>query len=139
MPLLTRLYIKASFLFLALALLSGVLITGARIWSAPPWVSSLSPVYFHLFLVGWVTELIFGVAYWMFPKVSRESYHGSPFLSWGTFLLLNIGLLLRVIGEPWLTLSPHPGPKILVISSAALQFTAGIFFVINTWKRVKLR
>jgi hypothetical protein len=136
MPLLTRLYIKASFVFLALALLSGALIAGGRIWSTSSWIAALSPVYFHLFLVGWVTELIFGVAYWMFPKFSREKYHGSPFLSWGTFLLLNLGL---VLGEPWITISAVPAAKIIVFTSAVLQLIAGVFFVINTWTRVKLR
>jgi hypothetical protein len=34
------------------------------------------PVYLHLFMIGWVTQMIFGVAYWMFPRVSKENPRG---------------------------------------------------------------
>ena len=43
----------------------------------PPIVSGLTPVYFHLFMVGWVTQMIFGVIFWMFPIVTRARPRGS--------------------------------------------------------------
>lgn len=63
MPALTRWYIKTSLLHLVLALATGTLLAGRSVIGLPPEVGSLSPVFFHLFMVGWVTELIFGIVY----------------------------------------------------------------------------
>lgn len=35
-------------------------------------VAALSVTYVHLFVVGWLTPLIFGVALWLFPKMSES-------------------------------------------------------------------
>lgn len=51
-------------------------------------------------MVGWVTQMIIGVAFWMFPKYTRERPRGSEALAWITYVLLNVGLLLRAIAEP---------------------------------------
>lgn len=72
MPPMTRLYIKTALAFFVLALLAGLLLTIRPLTAAAPVFGALSPVYFHLFMVGWVTQLIAGVAYWMFPKFSKE-------------------------------------------------------------------
>jgi heme/copper-type cytochrome/quinol oxidase subunit 1 len=37
----------------------------------------MTPAYFHLFLVGWVTQMIFGVIYWMFPIITRTRPRGN--------------------------------------------------------------
>ena len=58
------------------------------------------PTYLHLVTVGWLTNLIFGVAFWMFPRYTAESPRGSDALGWASYAGLNAGLLLRLIGEP---------------------------------------
>jgi cbb3-type cytochrome oxidase subunit 1 len=135
MPLLTRWMIKTSMLYLGLALFVGLLPPLARAvgWgSVPP---GLTPVYVHLFMVGWVSLLIFGVVFWMFPKYSREKPRGSDKLGWAVFWLINAGLLFRVIGEGF-ALPREEGGWLLVLS-AVLQWLAGLLFVVNTWGRVK--
>jgi hypothetical protein len=99
----------------------------------------LTPIYFHLLMVGWVTQLIFGVALWMFPKFSAAQPRGNERLGWATFWLLNVGLLLRVIGEPLVVLQPETAAGLLVALSAVLQWLAGMGFVLNTWPRVRER
>lgn len=71
MPHITRLFIKTSLLYLVAALLAGLLLMLRPLVDLPVIVGGLSPVYFHLFMVGWVMQLIVGVAYWMFPKWSK--------------------------------------------------------------------
>jgi hypothetical protein len=139
MPPLTRWFIKLSMLYLGAALLIGVALAGRAIWPMPPGVGALSPAYFHLFLFGWVTQLIFGVVYWMFPKYSQENPHGSERLWQAIFWLLNVGLLLRVLSEPAQILSDRAVWGWVLALSAVLQWLAGIFFVANTWNRVKER
>jgi hypothetical protein len=48
-------------------------------------------------------------------------------------------LLLRAIGEPWVTLQPGTAIGWLLAASAILQMLAGWAFVANTWARVKER
>jgi hypothetical protein len=135
----TRWFIKSSFLFLFAAFAFSILSVARTIVDLPEVVAYLRPVHLHFFTVGWATQLIFGVAYWMFPKYSREKPRGSEGLAWATFGLLNSGLVLRVLGEPMNALRPGAGWAWLVAASALTQWLAGMAFVVNTWSRVKER
>jgi len=139
MPRLARYFIKAGFVYLAMALLLGALLVALPVIDVPAQISAFQPVYFHLLMVGWVTQLIIGVAYWMFPKYSREQPRRSETLGWAVFILLNTGLVLRFIGEPLLALQPESGLGWLLVLSALCQLVAGWGFVVNTWARVKER
>lgn len=139
MPTLTRWFIRLSLLHLVAALAMGALVAARAAVRLPPWVAALNPVYFHLFLVGWVTNLIFGVAHWMFPRATPQLPRGREELVWGAFLLLNGGLLLRALAEPLNTLQAGTlwGP--LLALSAVMQWLGGLAFVVNVWGRVKER
>ncbi len=137
MPLLSRTFIKAALIYFLAALVMGVMLAARSLVSLPAAIGGLSPVYFHLFMVGWVTQLIFGIAYWMFPKYSRERPRGSESLAWAVFFLLNGGLLLRALSEPMNALHPQTMWGWLLALSAVLQWLAGLAFVVNTWGRVK--
>ncbi|MBL8056288.1 MAG: hypothetical protein JNK29_06290 [Anaerolineales bacterium] len=139
MPPLTRWFLKAALVYLALALLTGVLLA-LRVWlSLPAWVSGLGPVYFHLLMVGWVTQLIFGVAHWMFPKASAARPRGDERLTGFVFAALNLGLALRVAGEPWAAAQPGGAAGWLLALSAGLQLAAGWVFVFTLWPRIKIK
>jgi hypothetical protein len=138
-PTLTRWFIKSSLVFLIVTLAFSILLVGRTIVDLPEVVAYLGPVQLHLYVVGWVTQLIFGVVYWMFPKYSKEQPRGSEGLAWATFGLLNAGLILRLLGEPLTALRPDTGWRWLLPASALLQWLAGMAFVMNTWSRVKER
>jgi hypothetical protein len=105
--------------------------------AVPAVFGAAGPAYVHLLVVGWVTQMIFGVAYWMFPKTSVARPRGSDALAVATFALLNVGLLLRVVAEPLLALRPGAGVAALLAAAAVTQWLAGVGFVVNTWPRVK--
>jgi hypothetical protein len=136
MPLLTRWFVKTSFIYLALALITGLLVElqSAFRLTTP---GGLFPVYIHLFVLGWITQLIFGVVFWMFPKYSAEKPRRNESLGWWTYALLNAGLLLRVIAEPIHSTQPNTIGGWLLVISAFIQFLAGLGFAINSWGRVK--
>ncbi len=136
MPILTRAYIKTSFIYLALALTLGLWLAAGSLLPSPP---GLLPVYFHLFLVGWVTQLIIGIGLWMFPKFSREQPRGNERLAWAVFVLLNAGLVLRAIAEPIHATEPAPFWGSLLALSALLQWLGGLGFVALAWPRIKER
>jgi len=132
MPTLARWYIKTSLVWLLLALALGVALF--LLPSDLP-AAALVPVQIHAFVVGWITQLIFGVVYWMFPKASLERPRGSPSLALAAYVLLNGGLVLRAVGEPLGAFDLPSGPWL--VASAAMQWLAGLAFVVNTWPRVK--
>lgn len=136
MPALTRWFIRAGLLCLLAALLLGVLMQWGPA-AAHPWLRAAWPTYLHILVVGWLTQLIFGVAYWLFPKYSSPAPRGSERLGWASFGLLNLGLVLRIIGEPWAILGAGTAP--LLAASAVAQLLAGWAFVANTWPRVRER
>lgn len=137
MNVLTRWYIKSALVFFVAALLVRLVQAVNSLLPFSTAAGSLGPVYFHFFLVGWVTQLIFGVVYWMFPKYSTTKPRGSELLAWITFWLLNIGLVLRAVGEPLQTLNPSELSGWMLAASAVLQWLAGMGFIANTWPRVK--
>jgi hypothetical protein len=139
MPPLTRYFVKTSLVYLVLALLMGVLLVIRDVLDLPASVAGIFPVYIHLLVIGWLSQLIFGVAYWMFPVLRREKPHGNEFMGWGIYVLLNVGLVLRAVAEPWQSQNPNPGAAWLLVLSAILQWLAGLMFVFNTWGRVKVR
>lgn len=138
MPTVTRWFIKTSFICLGLALVAGLLLAlQAELGLSA--LATLFPVYIHLLVFGWLTQLVFGVVYWMFPKWSIERPRRSESLGWWTYGLLNAGLLLRAIAEPIQSIQPNPAGGWTLVVSALLQFLAGLAFVTNSWKRVKER
>jgi len=132
MPPLSRWYIQLAILYFIGAMIVGLL-------QAALHLSYLSPAYVHMLVVGWVTQMIFGVAYWMFPKFSPEKPRGDSPIAIATLILLNAGLLLRIIAEPLRAARPDVAPGWLLVVAGAAQALAGIGFALNTWPRVKVR
>jgi hypothetical protein len=87
-------------------------------------------------MVGWITQIIFGVAWWIFPRFENAS-KGNENLAWLLYLLLNSGLIIRTVAEPQNTLYPEGLWAKLLILSAFLQFNAGLIYVFILWPRVR--
>lgn len=132
MPTLTRWFIRTALAYLLASLIAGILQLTSGSWGSLLW-----PTYLHLLVLGWLTQLIFGVAYWMFPRLPSAAARGSERLGWVSYWLLNAGLLLRVVGEPARALGART--DWLLVAAAFLQLAAGWVFVANTWPRVKER
>lgn len=138
MPPLTRWFVRSALLWLLLALAGGILLTNGVAARVPGTGVVLPyPTYLHLVTVGWLTNLVFGVAFWLFPRYTAEKPRGSDALGWMSFAGLNLGLLFRVIGEP--AQLAGAGGRALLLLSAGLQLLGGWAFVLNTWPRVKVK
>lgn len=138
MPTLTRWFIKTSFVYLALALIAGLWLAIQAIFNLPA-LDELFSIYIHLLVLGWLTQLVFGVVYWMFPKYSGERPRGSETLGWWTYALLNIGLLMRAIAEPAQSIDASPVTGWMLVVAAGLQLLSAVLFVLNSWKRVRVK
>jgi len=132
MPQPTRAFVKASLIYLLFGLSAGIL---QQInWPLP---LHLFPTYLHLLTFGWLSQLIFGVALWMFPAYTREQPRGPLWLGWSTFFALNLGMLLRLLFEPLQSIRPTPLGESMLIVSAVLQWIAGLTFFMSIWPRIK--
>lgn len=136
MPTLTRWFLRAAIVnllaALALALALAIPAFGGR-------SSGWGPVYVHLLVMGWATQMIFGVAYWMFPRRQPLDLTAFDWLGWTCFATMNLGLLLRALTEPVLAVrSSERGAEGLMLA-AALQLVSVTAFVIQTWPRVTAR
>lgn len=133
-----RIYIRTALVYLVAAgLLGGALLAGEGLG----WASALAParpLFYHLLTVGFATQLIGGVALWMFPPLSRERPRGDERLGWAAYGLLNVGLLLRA-AEPFLAWRPGPWVRPALAASAIFQALAVWLLAATLWPRVKGR
>lgn len=138
MPKFVRFYIKTALIFFLLSLLIGILMIARPLFDLPSYVSSSFPTYLHLFMVGWITQLIFGVSIWMFPAPDHGGRYGNENVIWAIYWTLNVGLVFRFLGEPGkLLLRASLIVNWLLVLSAVLQWTAGLLYAYHIWGRVK--
>ena len=130
-PVLSRWFIRTALI----ALVAGfglAFLTAVRGGASP-----LAPTVLHLLVVGWLSQMVFGVAYWLFPTLSSAAPRGREWLGWLCYLALNAGLVLRITAEP--VSAAGVAKTVALVGSAGLQLTAAIAFVVNTWPRVRTR
>lgn len=131
MPTISRTFIKAGMTFFVLALIAGL---GIEIDSIS--FPALIPLFWHMLMVGWITQIIMGVSIWMFPGRNREEGFYNQKWGWLTFIFLNTGLVLRLAAEPALNYSDAQIWSILIVGSAVLQVLAGMTYLTEMWPRI---
>lgn len=123
-------FIRASLIYLVIGATAGVILF---FW--PSQITIYRSIHAHINVVGWLSMLVFGVAYHILPRFSGQPLY-SPRLAWTHLWLANIGLIGMVIfwaeanrrGQPFLTITGVFGFIL------ALSF---YFFVYNMWRTVK--
>lgn len=139
MPTLSRWHIKLGMIYFVVGLAMGALILLQPVMGWWSGLQTLRPVYLHFLFIGWITQLIMGVGYWMFPKLTKEKPRGSESLGWAVLVLLNVGLVLRAIGEPAMMLAPDAGLGWTLTVASLFLLLAGWGFIFNSWGRIKER
>lgn len=135
MPTLSRWFIKTGLVYFIVSFVLGVALKIPSVSESWIFMPAMSPVYFHLFMIGWITQIIVGVSWWMFPAMSRENPRGSERAGWFVYFCINAGLLTRAIGEPLVYV--YPDEPIPLLVSAGLLWLGGIGYAALIWKRVK--
>jgi len=138
MPPLARVFVKAAFVYFVAAFLLGALMMLDRWLSFSRWLKVVYYSQLHLLMVGWITHLAIGVAYWMFPRFRRSPQpRGSDTLAWAVFVCLNAGLLLRFLLEPLYLMGPQSWLAALLAISGVLQAAAALGLGWLIWKRIR--
>ena len=136
MPPLTRLFLRTALAYLLLGLLGGTVVAGLAAWGDASVAAVLQPTVTHMLTVGWLTQLIFGVAHWMFPRAAKEAKGGGDRGIWLCYGLLNAGLALRLVAEPARGLGAS-GMAVPLIVSGAMTAVAALLFAAHAWPRVR--
>ena len=150
MPLTSRASVKVSIVYLVLGAVLGAVLFVHRWFPLGPAVVALRASHIQFLVVGWLTQFIIGVAWWLFPPLAiglrdgaslpvrrGQRQRGSESLFWMALACLNAGILLRALSEPL-----HDWTKLDLFSALAgmsgfLLLAAAILFVVNLWGRVR--
>jgi hypothetical protein len=116
-------------LCLGLGVLLGVWLLWRRevqgIWPAPYLITA----HVHLILVGVVMELIFGIAWWFFPRPAKDDRRYRPWLAEAAWGMLTVGTCVRAGGElarPWVGSALLGWLIVVAGTSQALGLLAGV-------------
>lgn len=149
MPVTSRVYIRASLLYLGLGAVLGGLFLVNRWLPFGAWVYALKASHVQFVISGWLIQFILGVAWWLFPPLQLgqrpdgtrlrrgQAQRGSEPLFWATFALLNTGILLRSLGVPFRVWTGLAWLEIVSALSGLFLLAAAVTFVLNVWARVR--
>ncbi|MFN3180228.1 MAG: hypothetical protein ACK41R_08820 [Thermus sp.] len=121
------LFVRAALLYLIYNALLGTLF-----YLFPHMVGPFRSSHVHAGLVGFFLQMVMGVAYWMMPRpggLRQDRLEGL------TFVLLNAGLLLRLVLEP-LHFLGQEGLRPWLAVSGGLQLLAILVFAFAMHRRV---
>jgi hypothetical protein len=150
MPTTARAFVKASLLYLGAGAILGAILFVQRWIPLGTGVLALRESHVQFVVVGWLTQLILGVAWWLFPPLPAGHWlrgraperrgqflRGSEPLFWATLVALNAGVLLRAVCTPlhvWTQLALF---EALAGLSGILLLVAAAAFIFNMWGRVR--
>lgn len=139
MPTLTRWTIRLALVYLWMGLAGWLAYTANQADLLHGNWSALRPVSIHLITVGWLTQLIFGVIFWMFPIVNRTTPYGERWIAWLGFGALNFGLMWRVVFEIGLTQGLTSAAGWGLVGAACWQWGGATAWIIACWGRIRER
>lgn len=125
MPRVAAWFIRASLCHLVGGFVLGGLLLASKGVALPPGLWALRAVHIEMLLVGWMIQLVLGVAIWIFPRfVIHQRPRRSAVTAWLAFALLNLGVVLVGVGG-----SPAGAGRVSELAAAAS-------FAIHLWGRV---
>jgi len=126
---LAKLFVKTSLVYLALSTILGVLITIGPGYSF---------MHSHFALIGWVSFMIFGLAYESIPRFSSKPLYSRKLGMW-QFWLANIGLIGLSLSYPVMRMymlkeKNYYDAMIAVIIFGLIEVISCFIFIYNIWK-----
>jgi len=126
---LARLFIKTSLVYLALSTILGVLITIGPGYSF---------MHSHFALIGWVSFMLFGLAYESIPRYTSRALY-SRRLGMIQFWLANIGLIGLSLSYPFMRMymlkeKDASDAATAVMIFGLIEAISVFIFVYNIWK-----
>jgi len=106
---------------------------GLSFYLYPKLIPFFRTSHVHAGLLGFFLSTVMGVAYWMMPRPKQLRQDRLEAI---TFYLLNIGLILRLITEPWWIYTRSANLKYFLTLSGVLLLASVVVFAIAMNARV---
>ena len=135
MPPLSRWFIKAGFVSLLLSLLLELFQLRPSVLLPSLSAAAIHLAAIHLLTVGWLLQVILGVAFWMFPRHPTVPPRGDARWGWLALILLNTGLVFRLLGESGRLGFGWPAWPLVV--AAVLQVGGVAAGLVLLWPRIR--
>ena len=129
MPRLSYLFIRASLVYLVLGFTFGSLILAQKGVPFAPFIWALLPIHIEFLILGWLTQLALGVAFWILPRLTSNTPRGDERWSWAAFALVNLGIAVNIA-------APYAGFIWLGLLARILQAAGVAAFAIGNWQRI---
>ena len=124
-----RAFVKASLAWLALGVTLGVAMA-----IKPQWIV-YRPVHMHMNLLGFVTMMIYGVAYHVIPRFLGHPLHTSK-LAGVQWWLANVGLAFMCVGFAGRARGSLTPATIVLGLGACLSAASAYAFAYNIWRTI---
>ena len=134
---LARRYIKTAIVFLMLGLAIGVwMIINRELGNrfATPFEMS---AHTHALLVGFVLQMIMGVALWMFPRPAKEDVNYRPVMIEVAYWMLTVSTAVRVAGELARSSVSDTWLRWTIVLAGIGQALAILLFFQTMWTRIR--
>jgi hypothetical protein len=132
--------VRTSMLYFLAGFILGAAMLSGYMPAAPALLPMLGIVHAHVFFVGWLLQFALGIAYWLLPRRRGPDRPNGYSERWAftAYVLLNLGLLMRVVFEP-LQAVGGTGMGPLLTVSAGLQLASALILFRQIWRRASGR
>jgi len=103
----------------------------------PHYIPYLRPVHAHINLIGFVSIMIFGVSYHMFPRFTGSPIYSVP-IGRLQFYLANLGLIGMALSW-WVFEKESNVQHIGLLTFGAVEAVAAVLYIYNSWKTLNQR
>jgi cbb3-type cytochrome oxidase subunit 1 len=103
----------------------------------PHYIPYLRPVHAHINLIGFVSIMIFGVSYHMFPRFTGGPIYSVP-IGKLQFYLANLGLIGMALSW-WVFERESTVQHIGLLIFGAVEAVAAVLYIYNSWKTLNQR
>ncbi len=123
-----KLFIKSALAWLGLGVTLGVAMAAHPLWII------YRPAHMHMNLLGFVTMMIYGVAYHVVPRFFGHPLYSKK-LGGAHWWLSNVGLALMVVG---FFMAPHAGGRSVpvLVAGGVLSAVGAFGFIFNIWRTI---
>ena len=130
MPALSRWFIRSSLVYLGLGVTLGSLLLANKGLDFYPLIWRSLPAHIEFLFLGWMVQVVLGVAYWILPRLAGEATHGNERLALLAFMLLNLGIWLIVAQSIFLSDG-------LSLAGQICECLGAVLFLVAVWQRIK--
>jgi hypothetical protein len=128
MPLISSIFIRWSFIQLAIASTIGLIMLISKATGDFMWIWVDRPIHSEGMWIGWIINFVLGTAWWIMPK--RPDFpdkYGNSLFAWIAFIFLQLDWMWRLI------INPNYAPLLLRFTPVIGIF----FFILGIWPRLK--